>query len=98
MDHNRQKSQRPSPLPEGGILAGRGRRFAFRPHFMQTSRPVTGRFFHFCLSLACLAATAAAADWTLLRFEGRDYVTLENVASFYDLPAPPHIDPTEVGS
>src|SRR3954447_2843432 len=40
--------------------------------------------------LPCLLLSwhAKAEDWTLSRFEGRDYVTLNNVAQFYGLPAP----------
>ena len=29
--------------------------------------------------------TARGSDWTVIKFRGRDYVTLENVATFYDL-------------
>jgi N-acetylmuramoyl-L-alanine amidase len=47
------------------------------------------------LALAAAALPATAEDWKLIRFEGRDYLTLENVASFYGLPAPPAIDPAE---
>jgi len=39
-----------------------------------------------CVSWA--AATAQAAEWQLIRFEGRDYVSLENIAQFYGFPAP----------
>jgi N-acetylmuramoyl-L-alanine amidase len=35
-----------------------------------------------------LATRLEASDWTLYRFEGRDYVTLDNIAQFYGLPAP----------
>jgi N-acetylmuramoyl-L-alanine amidase len=31
------------------------------------------------------AATAVAGDWTLIKHQGRDHVTLENVAQFYGL-------------
>ena len=36
-----------------------------------------------CLFL--LRPTLAASDWTLVRYEGRDHVTLQNVANFYQL-------------
>jgi N-acetylmuramoyl-L-alanine amidase len=48
------------------------------------------------LWLALLGATmapAAAPEWALQRFEGRDYVSLESAAKFYGLPAPPPIEP-----
>ncbi len=35
----------------------------------------------------------SAQEWKLYRFEGRDYVSLENVATFYGLPAPPPLAP-----
>lgn len=41
-----------------------------------------------CVSLA----SATAADWVLQRFDGRDYVTMESLASFYGLPAPPRVE------
>lgn len=41
------------------------------------------------LAIGCtLLAQAAAAEWDIHRFEGRDYVTLENVAAFYGFPKP----------
>ncbi|MDB6171575.1 MAG: N-acetylmuramoyl-L-alanine amidase [Chthoniobacteraceae bacterium] len=36
-----------------------------------------------------LLVKAPATDWQLYRFEGRDYVSLDNLATFYGLPAPP---------
>jgi N-acetylmuramoyl-L-alanine amidase len=36
------------------------------------------------LLFAC-AATVVAGDWTLVKYEGRDHVTLDNVARFYGL-------------
>lgn len=48
------------------------------------------------LSLAFLGAsfaTAAEPEWTLQRFEGRDYVSFESAAKFYALPKPPRIEP-----
>ena len=47
-----------------------------------------------CLAwLFCFGAflASAAAEWDVHRFEGRDYVTLENIAAFYGFPksAPP---------
>jgi N-acetylmuramoyl-L-alanine amidase len=40
------------------------------------------------LLLMSLVVAAKAEDWDLHRFEGRDYVTLENVATFYGFSAP----------
>ena len=37
------------------------------------------------LAVLCLAGTAFAGDWTLVKYQGRDHVTLENVAHFYSL-------------
>lgn len=43
---------------------------------------------------ACVGVQQAAAfDWELLRVEGRDYVSLDSIASFYSLPAPAAIEP-----
>ncbi len=41
-------------------------------------------------SLCCCAllGRAAAAEWDVHRFEGRDYVTLENIAAHYGFPKP----------
>jgi N-acetylmuramoyl-L-alanine amidase len=52
--------------------------------------------FRRCLWLFVLAATVArslAFDWELLRFDGRDYVSLDSVAAFYRLAPPPPIEP-----
>jgi N-acetylmuramoyl-L-alanine amidase len=38
-----------------------------------------------------LGGTAFAGDWTLSRFEGRDYVPLGEIAKFYGFPAPPPV-------
>ncbi len=46
------------------------------------------------LGLLCcvvIAAQASAVEWTLQRFEGREYVTLDNVAEFYGFPKPPPV-------
>lgn len=46
------------------------------------------------LGLICgafLAANAVAVEWTLHRFEGREYISLDNIAEFYGLPKPPPI-------
>src|SRR5687767_8527131 len=43
----------------------------------------------FLLSVSLASAAAQAANWRLIRHEGRDYVTLENIAEFYGFPAPP---------
>jgi N-acetylmuramoyl-L-alanine amidase len=39
--------------------------------------------------VAVAAATAHASHWQLIRFEGRDYVSIDNIAEFYGFPAPP---------
>jgi N-acetylmuramoyl-L-alanine amidase len=49
-----------------------------------TFRPMRGAITALILWTAALA-TACAADWTLIKQGGRDYVTLANVASFYSL-------------
>src|SRR4051794_19435520 len=50
--------------------------------------------------LPCLLLSwhAKAEDWTLSRFEGRDYVTLNNIAQFYGLPAPAPVTPGETAA
>ncbi len=40
-----------------------------------------------------LAGRAVAAEWDMHRFEGRDYVTLENIAAFYGFPKPAPVGP-----
>ncbi len=58
-----------------------------------------GRWSRRALALFCVLAGGSAAwaeDWTIVRFEGRDYVTLDNVANFYGLPKPPTIDPADL--
>ncbi len=37
---------------------------------------------------------ASAAEWSLVHFDSRDYVTLDNIASFYGFPKPPPVDLT----
>lgn len=56
---------------------------------------VKARACFLLLSLLAVARLAAADEWQVVRYEGRDYLTLENVATFYGLPAPPVIDPSE---
>ena len=58
---------------------------------MKTSRWL-GLFF--CLFLAAQAARISAADWNLVRFESREYVTLDDIAAFYGFPKPPPVDLT----
>lgn len=41
--------------------------------------------------LALLASAQAADDWQLIRFEGRDYIPLDNIAKFYGFPSPPPV-------
>ncbi|MDP9290842.1 MAG: N-acetylmuramoyl-L-alanine amidase [Verrucomicrobiota bacterium] len=43
------------------------------------------RFLPSLLAIVASTATAVANDWTLLKYEGRDHVPLENVATFYGL-------------
>jgi N-acetylmuramoyl-L-alanine amidase len=40
---------------------------------------------------AVLSANAVAVEWTLHRFEGREYISLDNIAEFYGLPKPPPV-------
>jgi N-acetylmuramoyl-L-alanine amidase len=42
--------------------------------------------------LSICASLAGAAEWDVHRFDGRDYVTLENVAAFYGFPQPPPVE------
>lgn len=46
------------------------------------------------LLLVALVGRAAAADWHLVRFESREYVTLDDIAAFYGFPKPPPVDLT----
>jgi N-acetylmuramoyl-L-alanine amidase len=46
------------------------------------------------LAAVALLGRADAADWSLQRFEGREYVTLDNIAAFYGLPKPPPVELT----
>src|SRR4051812_10149528 len=49
------------------------------------------------LGLVCilvLTIPANAAEWVLQRFEGREYVSLDNIAAFYGLPKPPAVELT----
>jgi len=39
-----------------------------------------------------LSCQTAFAGWTLYRFEGRDYVSLDEIAAFYGFPKPPPVD------
>jgi N-acetylmuramoyl-L-alanine amidase len=52
---------------------------------------IPGCCWRLALAVALLAQ-AAAAEWDIHRHEGRDYVTLENVAAFYGFPKPPSLD------
>lgn len=45
----------------------------------------------FILILCALAPLASAAEWTLIKQGGRDYVTLQNVADFYRLDQVSHV-------
>ncbi len=44
-------------------------------------------------SLTASMAVAAAPEWVVQRFEGRDYVSLDSAAKFYALPVPPRVEP-----
>ena len=47
-----------------------------------------------CWFCCCaLAGRAVAVEWEMHRFEGRDYVTLENIAAFYGFPKPAPVGP-----
>jgi N-acetylmuramoyl-L-alanine amidase len=49
----------------------------------------------FCWSLlGALSMHAGAAEWNLVRFESREYVSLDNIAQFYGFPKPPAVDLT----
>src|SRR5260221_8070607 len=47
-----------------------------------------------CSLLAALTMRAGAAEWNLVRFESREYVTLDNLAQFYGFPKPAPVDLT----
>ncbi len=47
------------------------------------------RFLCFC----AFVSRAVAVEWEMHRFEGRDYVTLENIAAFYGFPKPAPVGP-----
>lgn len=51
------------------------------------------RRFFVWLGCSGVLLGSALAQWDIHRFEGRDYVTLENVAAFYGLPKPPPNEP-----
>jgi N-acetylmuramoyl-L-alanine amidase len=44
------------------------------------------------LCCTVFAVEAGAAEWTLHRIEGREYVTLDNIADFYGFPKPPPVE------
>jgi len=46
------------------------------------------------LMWSLFAVSAFAADWNLVRFESREYVTLDDLAKFYGFPKPPPVDLT----
>jgi N-acetylmuramoyl-L-alanine amidase len=49
------------------------------------------------LAFLAAGASALADQWQIVRFDGRDYIPLENIASFYGLPPPPPITATPGG-
>lgn len=74
--------------------------FAFEPaKFAQGPKPwevpgmLSSRWLGF-LVVPFLASQALAADWNLVRFESREYVTLDSIAQFYGFPKPPPVDLT----
>jgi N-acetylmuramoyl-L-alanine amidase len=46
----------------------------------------------FCSLVAAVSLPVKAADWNLVRFESREYVTLNDIAQFYGFPKPPPTD------
>ena len=55
------------------------------------------RAFLSSLFLLCLGlAPSRAGEWTLVKHEGRDYVTLDNIAAFYGLGAVRHVNNNNV--
>jgi N-acetylmuramoyl-L-alanine amidase len=52
------------------------------------------KFASWLICWAALLLNVSAADWQLYRFEGRDYVSLDNLATFYGFPAPPVLPET----
>ena len=43
------------------------------------------RLGHLLCAIFLFCAVARAGDWTIVKYSGRDYVTMRNVADFYDL-------------
>jgi N-acetylmuramoyl-L-alanine amidase len=58
---------------------------------MRVSFVNTIRLLFLC-GFAAWVHPAFGVDWKLYRFEGRDYVSLDDMATFYGLPTPPVID------
>src|SRR5437868_101109 len=52
------------------------------------------RFWLSLLGGLLLAIPASAADWTIQRLEGREYISLESIAAFYGFPKPPAVELT----
>src|SRR6202011_5139100 len=58
-----------------------------RWYIMETMKTAHRLFF---LVLCALPLRFAfAGEWTVYRFEGRDYVSLDDIAAFYGFPKPP---------
>jgi len=72
------------------------RRVAERPGVWETTGMKTSRWLGVicCSVLSALTLRAGAAEWNLVRFESREYVTLDNIAEFYGFPKPPPVDLT----
>src|SRR5689334_18924044 len=54
-----------------------------RPMFTRRSLPLT---LAPLFALAASAFAAASADWQLVQIHGRDFLTVDNIAKFYNLP------------
>jgi N-acetylmuramoyl-L-alanine amidase len=57
--------------------------------FTRRAIPFSSYVWLCCYALSI--SSALAIDWKLYRFEGRDYVALDQVATFYSLPPPPAV-------
>jgi N-acetylmuramoyl-L-alanine amidase len=44
-----------------------------------------GRLGHLIGAILLFCAVARAGDWTIIKYDGRDYLSMRNVADFYDL-------------
>jgi N-acetylmuramoyl-L-alanine amidase len=60
-------------------------------HFLCNYAGMKSSRWLWMLFFGLLALRASAADWDVQRFEGREYVTLDNIAAFYGFPKPPPV-------